>query len=98
MIWRLIRYLFPKRRLQTRLPLLPRRYSSDKNACGEPPAEAQREIRRLLVAGVAQTPADAYRLMCEHNIPASEIIRLEKRRRHPLNRWRRAWKRFKRIW
>ena len=99
MIRRILRYLFPKRRLQSRLPLISRRYSSAINAYGEPPAEARRAIRRLMVAGVALTPADGWRLLREHQGEGvGEIIKKTRRKRHPVGRWRRAWRRFRSLW
>lgn len=98
MILRVLRYLFPKRRLQSKLPLLSRRYSSKTNAFGQPPESANREIRLLMASGVALTPADGWRLICEYRKPTREIIKAEKRKRRPWGRWRRAWRRFKRLW
>jgi hypothetical protein len=94
----LIRYLFPKRRPQTRLPLLPLHYSSDHCPYGPLPPEARREADRLKMHSCARTDADAWRLMQGHQRPVEVIIQREKRQHRFMNRWRRAWKRFKRIW
>jgi hypothetical protein len=99
MIRRLYRYLFPPRRLQSKLPLLPRRYSSEHCPTGQLPAADARKAAYLKLHGVARTDADAYRLLAEHEgLSVQKIIKMEKRKRRFANRWRRAWRRFWRLW
>ncbi len=59
----------------------------------------RRPLSMLKAAGVARTDADALRLLHEYDgQPVLAIIRAEKRTHHYLGPWRRAWRRFRRIW
>lgn len=84
---KVFRYFFPKRPLRARLPLPPRRYSSEQTPYPIPP-ERRAECRLLIAAGVARTQADAYRLILENpNMNYRQIIRKTKRKRRPRPRW-----------
>ena len=98
-IKRVYRYFFPKRSVRQRLPLPPLHYSSTTSPWGEPPAELDASIRRLMWQGLAATRQDGYRLLRKHQGKSlREIIKLERRKRYALPQLRRAWRRFKRIW
>ena len=96
MMRRFFRYLFPPLRNQQKLPLLTRNYSSVYSRYGEPPPEALPLIDILLMHGLAQTQADAYRLLRQYkNVSITEIVRIEKRKRRREPRWKRALRRLK---
>lgn len=94
----LLRYLFPKRRPQARLPLLPLHYTSEQCVHGDLPPEQRREADLLKIHSCARTDADVVRLMHRHQAPVHEIIRREKRHHRFMNPLRRAWRRLMRIW
>jgi len=99
MIKALFHYLFPPRRIQDRLPLLPRDWSSEHSRMGQHPDELGFDVRMLKGHGVARTDADAYRLIEKHRRAAhKKIVKEEKRLRRKTPRLLRAWERLKRLW
>src|ERR1041385_6311169 len=93
----LLRYLFPKRRLKSKLPLLPLQWSST-HGINVDPARAL-DIAMLKGHGIARTDQDAMRLLEKHSdLKTHELIKKSKRPRRPKQRIARAVNRLKRIW
>jgi hypothetical protein len=96
---RVIRYFFPRVPLARRLPLPPRGFSGEHCRYGEPPAEQQPTLRLFIAAGVARTPADAYRLYLNNpGLSPQKIIRAYKRKRRREPRLARLWRKLKELW
>ncbi len=94
---RALKYFFPKRRLQQKLPLLPLQYSS-KNGPAVDPSLAQ-EVWLLKGHSVARTDQDALRLLAKHGgMTAQQIIKQVKRKRRFQPFMKTFWRRLKRIW
>lgn len=92
-----LRYFFPKRRIQTKLPPKPLGYGGNHSAYGEPPPEAMPSIRLMLAAGIRRTPQECWRLLCEYKgVSTLEIIKAERRKRRHVSRLQifamRLWK------
>lgn len=94
---RLLKYLFPRRRLQQRLPLLSRDPSSDQSPYTDDPDPFW--VRRLMAAGCAKSRQDAIRLIRRYpGVGIDQLIRSERRRRRLKSRIGWAWFRFRRMW
>lgn len=79
-------YFFPKRSHKSKLPLLPRHFSSSGSAWGDPQAELEDQIETLKIHGLARTKHDAHRVLIRHKGKAiDQIIKDEKRRRRKPN-------------
>ncbi len=93
----LLRYLFRRRALKHRLPLLSHRYSSN---IGPKPTAAQRPIvDGLKLHGLVRTDQDALRLIVKYpGKNAHEIAALIKPKRRQMSRFGLAWYRFKKLW
>lgn len=93
----MLKYLFPKRKLQERIRLLSRAASSKQMPYSDAPDGW--EVRRLMAHGVAKTREDAIRLMKKYPFKTTRvIIQTERRKRRIAGRFRRAWERLKRSW
>jgi hypothetical protein len=93
----LLRYLFPPRSYRNKLPLLSKEYSSKIGP--EVPANLKLGVDMLKGHAVARTDQDALRLIRRYpGKSIRAIIKAEKRKRRPKNRWVRAWQRLKRLW
>lgn len=93
----LIRYLFPPRSNRNKLPLLSKEYSSKIGP--DVPPHLREGVNLLKGHAVARTDQDALRLIRRYNGKSIRaIIKAEKRKRRPANRWLRAWQRLKRLW
>jgi len=98
MIMRILVYLFPKRHLREKLPLLPRQFSSN-HFPGAIPEHVHEEISFIRLAGLARTDADAYRLLKGYHKQGigriDQIIKLASRERRQMSTWARAKRRFR---
>jgi hypothetical protein len=93
----LLRYLFPPRTARNKLPLLSKEFSSKIGP--DVPAHLTQAVNMLKGHAVARTDQDALRLMRRYpDQSIRQIIKAEKRKRRPANRWVRAWTRLKRLW
>ena len=91
----LLKYLFPKRRLQHELPLLPLGYSS-KNGHVDPALKGTIDL--LKGYNLAKTDADAMRLIRQYKGKTGpQIVKILKRHRRRVPPLKRAWRRFKRL-
>ena len=93
----LLRYLFRRRALKHRLPLLSHRYSSDIGP--QPNTPQRRDVDALKLHGLVRTDQDALRLMNRYpGKNAHEIAALIKPKRRQMSRLGLAWFRFKKLW
>jgi len=93
---KLIHYLFPPRRLQSQLPLLPLEWSGQHSR--HEPVQAE-DADNLKGHGLARTSPDAQRLMSKYKgQPVEAIIKTHKRKRRREPRLRKAWRRLKALW
>jgi hypothetical protein len=94
------RYFFSqKRSLRSKLPLTPRRPTSKYSPWGDPPASLRADIVKLKYYGLANTDADAYRLIKKHpGKTITRIIELESPKRRFWSWTQLFWHRFKRVW
>ncbi len=98
MIRQLLRYLFPKARLQTQLPLLPLAWSSRHSRTDIPP-DLVTSIMLLKGHGLAVTDEDALRLFDKYpGKETKQVIRLATRKRRREPALRRAIRRLKKLW
>lgn len=88
-------YLFPKKRLQSKLPLLPKGYSSTESIYGDPHPDMDEHITTLQSYSVARTKHDAHRVLRRHGEkPIEDVLKAEKRHRRRRNPVKLAWQRL----
>jgi hypothetical protein len=92
-----LKYLLPRRRLKSKLPLLPLQYSSTSGMKVDP--QKRRDIDFIKGHGLARTDQDAMRLLSKYaGQSVHQIISNTKRQRRRKQRIVMALSRLKRLW
>jgi hypothetical protein len=93
----LFRFLFPKRKLQSKIPLLPLSWSSRDGPYPDEIDHNQEEALRAYA--MIRTRQDAIRCLRRYpGLPLQQIIKKEQRQRRFKNRLKLAWRRLKDRW